>query len=143
MNRFLLSYLLGSAAVLLLAASGAQAQAVAPDFPAQPGTPAPARAAKLPVDAARVRRQQQMSPEDAARDQQLQIMEARTGNTSFGMARGAARPQDKANGGFTVLKFKQLRGQEEKRGETRRVLMGAHTTGEPLNRKKKHKFLFF
>lgn len=89
-----------------------------------------------------------MSPEEAARDQQLQIMEARTGNTTFGMERtGPARPQDNAAGGFTVRKYRELRGQEQQKGTTRRVLMGARTTGEPLKHNhgsaRKHKFLFF
>lgn len=121
----------------------ARAQSTAPDFPAPATAAAPRSAAKLPVDADRARRQAQMSPEEAARDQQMQIMEARTGNTSFGMARrGAYQPQDKANGAFTVRKFRELRGQEQQKGTTRRVQMGARTTGQPLNHKK-HKFLFF
>lgn len=125
-----------------LLAAPAQAQTTAPDFPTS--TSASTRpSAKLPLDAARLRRQQQMSPEEAARDQQLQIMEARTGNTSFGMAKaGPSRQQDKNTGSFRVLKFRELRGQEQKRGDTRRVLLGAHTTGKPL-KQKKHKFLFF
>lgn len=93
-----------------------------------------------------MRRQQQMSPEDAARDQQLQVMEARTGNTSFGMERGGpSRQQDKGSGSFMVRKFKELPGQEQQKGTTRRVQMGARTTGKPLEHKHKakHKFLFF
>lgn len=134
--------IIGSSLLNVLAV---RAQGTAPDFPAS--SPAPARpAAKPPLNAERARRQQQMSPEDAARDQQLQIMEARTGNTSFGMAKGGpSRTQDKKDGSFRVLKFRELRGQEQKRGETRRVLMGARTTGKPLDhgQKAKHKFLFF
>lgn len=126
----------------------AQAQTTAPDFPTQPRAGTPRPAPKLPVDAARTRRQQQMSPEEAARDQQLQIMEARTGNTTFGMERsGPARAQDNTSGRFTVRKYRELRGQEQQKGTTRRVLMGARTTGEPLKHKhgstRKHKFLFF
>lgn len=140
MKIFVAALLAGAA----LLPAAALAQVTAPDFPTQPTAAAPRQATKLPVDAARMRRQQQMSPEDAARDQQLQIMEARTGNTSFSMERGGpSRQPDKGNGGFTVRKFRQLRGQEEKRGETRRVAMGARTTGQPLNHKKKHRFLFF
>lgn len=124
----------------------AHAQTTAPDFPAAPAaSAAPRPAPKLPVDAARAKRQAQMSPEDAARDQQLQVMEARTGNTSFGTERSGPA-KDKSTGGFTVRKFRELRGQEQQKGSTRRVLMGARTTGEPLNHKHKagkHKFLFF
>jgi hypothetical protein len=85
-----------------------------------------------------------MSPEDAARDQQLQLLEARTGNTSFGAERGGpARQMDRAGGSFTVRKFKALPGQEQKRGESRRVMLGAHTTGKPLVHDRKKKFLLF
>lgn len=141
-NCFAAALLVGSA--LLLAAPTARAQSAAPDFPAAAKVASPPRS--LPADAARARRQQQMSPEDAARDQQLQVMEARTGNTSFGMERGGpARQQDKGSGSFTVRKFKELPGQEQQKGTTRRVLMGARTNGQPLvhKHKTKHKFLFF
>ena len=87
-----------------------------------------------------------MSPEDAARDQQLQVLEARTGNTSFGAERGGPfRQLDKAGGSFTVRKFRALPGQEQKKGESRRVQMGGRTTGKPLvhGHGKKKRFLFF
>jgi hypothetical protein len=87
-----------------------------------------------------------MSPEEAAHDQQMQLLEARTGNTSFGAERGGPyRQMDKTGGSFTVRKFRALPGQEQKRGESRRVLMGARTTGKPLvhDRGRKKKFLFF
>ncbi|MDO7887473.1 hypothetical protein [Hymenobacter cheonanensis] len=132
-----------SASILLLSAPVAQAQATAPDFPS---SASPARPAPGPPDNARARRQQQMSPEDAARDQQLQLLEARTGNTSFGAEKGGPyRQLDKTGGSFTVRKFKALPGQDQKRGESRRVLMGARTTGKPLvhDRGRKKKFLFF
>lgn len=122
----------------------AQAQTTAPDFPT-PGSPARS-AVPAPADGARARRQQQMSPEDAARDQQLQLLEARTGNTSFGAEKGGPyRQLDKTGGSFTVRKFRALPGQDQKRGESRRVRMGARTTGKPLvhDRGRKKKFLFF
>ncbi len=131
----------------LLTAPAARAQTSAPDFPA-PGSPARA-AATPPADANRARRQQQMSPDDAARDQQLQVLEARTGNTSFGAERGGPfRQLDKAGGSFTVRKFRALPGQEQKKGESRRVRMGGRVKGKPLvhehgSNKKKHRFLFF
>jgi len=131
-------------ATCLLLAPAAQAQTTAPNFPT-PGAPArPAPGA--PTDDARTRRQQQMSPEDAARDQQMQLLEARTGNTSFGAERGGPyRQMDKAGGSFTVRKFRALPGQEQKRGESRRVPMGGRTTGKPLvhDHGRKKKFLFF
>jgi hypothetical protein len=133
-----------SVSSFLLTIAVAQAQATAPNFPA-PGSPArPTVPASM--DGTRVRRQQQMSPEEAARDQQMQLLEARTGNTSFGAEKGGPyRQLDKAGGSFTVRKFKALPGQEQKRGESRRVLMGARTTGKPLvhDHGRKKKFLLF
>lgn len=125
-------------------ASAAQAQTTAPDFPS-PGQQPRSTASPVP-DATRTRRQQQMSPEDAARDQQLQVLEARTGNTSFGAEKGGPyRQLDKTGGSFTVRKFRALPGQEQERGVSRRVMMGGRTKGKPLvhGRSQKKKFLFF
>lgn len=132
-NLFAAGLLAGS--VLLLTVSAAQAQ-----------TAAPARgAAPTPLDPARARRQQQMSPEDAARDQQLQILEARTGNTSFGVGNnGAPRQYDKSNGAFTVRKFRVMRGQKQKHGMSRQA-PGIDPKGKPLVHEhgRRKKFLFF
>ncbi|TDN37615.1 hypothetical protein E4631_01740 [Hymenobacter sp. UV11] len=143
MNKLVAAVLLaGSASLLALPA--AQAQTAAPDFPTagRPARPAPTPSG----NADRARRQQQMNPEDAARDQQLQVLEARTGNTSLGAERGGPyRQLDKSGGSFTVRKFRALRGQEQERGVSRRVPMGARTTGKPLvhDHGRKKKFLFF
>lgn len=86
-----------------------------------------------------------MTPEDAARDQQLQILEARTGNTSFGASSGKPSHQyDKSSGGFTLRKYRAMPGQENKRG-TGHQAPGSITKGQPLvhNHKRKKKFLFF
>jgi hypothetical protein len=86
-----------------------------------------------------------MSPEEAARDQQLQILEARTGNTSFGAGtNGPARQYDKSNGAFTVRRYKGMPGQEQKRG-VGRPTYGINPKGQPLvhDHKKKKKFLLF
>ena len=136
------SFLLG--ATLLFSSPVAHAQASAPDFPAA-GTPARSSAASL-INPDRARRQQQMSPEDAARDQQLQILEARTGNTSFGTERGGPyRQLDKGGNAFTLRKFKAMPGQEQKRGMSKRVVMGANPKGKPLvhDHSRKKRFLFF
>jgi hypothetical protein len=125
---------------ILLGASAAQAQSPAAGNPAAGDSPS----AKA-IDPARTRRQQQMTPEEAARDQQLQILEARTGNTSFGASSGGAyRQYDKTNGSFTVRKFKAMRGQENKRGIGHQA-PGSVTKGQPLvhNHGRKKKFLFF
>jgi len=141
-NLVTIALLAGSA--LFANTPAARAQTTAPNFPA-PGSPA--RPAPTPSGSAdRARRQQQMSPEDAARDQQLQVLEARTGNTSLGAERGGPyRQLDKSGGSFTVRKFRALRGQEQERGVSRRVPMGARTTGKPLmhDHSRKKKFLFF
>ncbi|TVT37794.1 hypothetical protein FNT36_21740 [Hymenobacter setariae] len=124
---------------VLLGTSAAQAQS------ATLGAPAASEAPAKGIDPARTRRQQQMTPEEAARDQQLQILEARTGNTSFGAANGGAyRQYDKRNGGFTVRKFKAMPGQENKRGLGHQA-PGSITKGQPLvhNHGRKKKFLFF
>ena len=137
MNQVTVAALLAGS-FLAFAAPAACAQTVAPDMPATAATARPVPAAA----AARARRQQQMSPEDAARDQQLQILEARTGNTSFGMERGGpARQLDKSGGAFTVRKFKAMPGQEQERGVSKRVVMGGRTTGRPLAHKRR--FLIF
>ena len=132
-----------AASTLLLSAAGALAQTTAPDFPS---SARPTRPGAGVPDNARTRQQQQMSPEEAARDQQLQLLESRTGNTSFGSEKGGPyRQLDKAGGGFTVRKFKALPGQDQKRGESRRVPMGARTNGKPLvhDHGRKKKFLLF
>lgn len=135
--------LFAGAGLLAGAPTTARAQAqpaspqVAPDFPAAPAAPRPA-------DDARTRRRQQMSPEDAARDQQLQILEARTGNTSFASRTGPERQFDKGNGAFTVRKFKSKSARYNmKKGQSRPVV-GIDPKGERLIEKKHRKhFLFF
>jgi hypothetical protein len=85
------------------------------------------------------------TPEDAAREQQLRILEARAGNTSFGDGNGGAFKQyDKNSGGFTVRRFRAMPGQENKRGEGH-LASGSNPKGQPLvhSRKQKKKFLFF
>ncbi|GAA4508306.1 hypothetical protein GCM10023172_40190 [Hymenobacter ginsengisoli] len=131
-------------AASLLAAPAAQAQTTAPNFPMLGSSKQPA--APSAPDNARTRRQQQMSPEDAARDQQLQLLEARTGNTSLGAERGGPyRQMDKAGSSFTLRKFRALPGQEQERGVSRRVIMGGRTKGKPLVHEhgRKKKFLLF
>jgi hypothetical protein len=136
-NLFIAGVLTGS--FVLLGAVAVQAQTSAPNTAA---TGAPAK----PVDPARMRRQQQMTPEEAARDQQLQVLEARTGNTSFGAGSsgGGYREYDKRGGGFTIRKYKAMPGQENKRGLGHQA-PGSITKGQPLvhNRSRKKKFLFF
>lgn len=135
-NLFAAGLLTGS--LVLVSASLAQAQS-------SPPSPAAGESAAKAVDPARMRRQQQMTPEEAARDQQLQILEARTGNTSFGASSGSTyRQYDKSGGAFTVRKYKAMPGQENKRGLGHQA-PGSITKGQPLvhDHSRKKKFLFF
>ncbi|RZK43437.1 MAG: hypothetical protein EOO57_00230 [Hymenobacter sp.] len=85
----------------------------------------------------------QQTPEEVAQEQQLRILEARAGNTSFGDGNGGAfRQLDKNTGGFTVRKFKALPGQENKRGEGHQA-PGIDPKGEPLKSKRKRNFFSF
>ncbi|RYF15092.1 MAG: hypothetical protein EOO77_13670 [Oxalobacteraceae bacterium] len=80
------------------------------------------------------------TPEEVAQEQQLRILEARAGNTSFGDGNGKAfRQLDKNSGGFTVRKFKALPGQDNKRGEGHQA-PGIDPKGEPLKAKRKRSF---
>ena len=134
-NLFAAGLLAGS--LVVVGTSSARAQSSAPSAASE----APAKS----IDPARTRRQQQMTPEEAARDQQLQILEARTGNTSFGASSGGAyRQYDKTNGAFTVRRYKAMPGQENKRGLGHQA-PGSVTKGQPLvhEHSRKKKFLFF
>jgi hypothetical protein len=135
-NLFAAGLFTGS--LVLLGALSVQAQSSAPSSAA---SEVPSKS----IDPNRMRRQQQMTPEEAARDQQLQVLEARTGNTSFGAGSGGAyRQYDKSNGSFTVRKYKAMPGQENKRGLGHQA-PGSITKGQPLvhNHSRKKKFLFF
>jgi len=100
-------------------------------------------------DVARMQRRMTMNPDEAKRDQQLEVLEARSGmtaNTSFGRGSGPARQYDKAAGGFTLKKFKDKRHgtARQKRGQSHPA-PGIDPKGKPLTHKykaKKH-FLFF
>jgi hypothetical protein len=93
---------------------------------------------------ARNQRRAAMTPDEIKRDQQLELLEARTGNTSFGSKNGPERQFDKASGGFMVRKFKAKAGfMEQKRGMTH-AIGGSNPAGKPLvHRHKRNKFLFF
>ena len=100
------------------------------------------------ADIANMQRRMNMNPEDAKRDQQIELLEARAGgsaNTSFGRSSGPARQYEKGSGGFTVRKFKagkHTRNAMMKKGEGR-AAPGIDPKGKPLNHKKKKRFLPF
>lgn len=100
------------------------------------------------TDIARMQQRMSMNPDEAKRDQQMEILEARSGmstaNTSFGRSSGPARQFEKGSGGFTVRKFKDNRvgTARQKRGQTRAAGF-VDPKGKPLSHKKKKHFLFF
>ena len=133
--------------VLGLATTPKATAQAAPDFPsAQPATgrnaAKPARNERGTAQLSREQRRAQMTPEEAQQDQQLQIMEARTGNTSF--ARGDERQLDKAHGAFTVRKFKQRPGTAKEVRGMSHPAGGMVMRGKPLvHNHNKKKFLLF
>ena len=98
---------------------------------------------------ARNQRRATMTPDEAKRDQQMELLEARTGNTSFGGRNGAPERQfdsNRSGNGFMVRKFKTQPGKPgyvAKRGSSHPV-GGSNPAGKPLVHKHGHKkFLFF
>ncbi|UYZ62753.1 hypothetical protein [Hymenobacter weizhouensis] len=139
-------------AVVVLTAAPARAQSsVSPDNIGQPRSAtesAPRKKRKSsPTDVARMQQRMSMNPDEVKRDQQMEILEARsgaTGNTSFNRSAGPARQFDKGSGGFTVRKFKDNRigTARQKRGQTRPAGY-VDPKGKPLKHKKKKSFLSF
>jgi hypothetical protein len=131
---------------LFIAPAYAQTTAPTPDQP-DAGKPRRQKAKDDTADVARMQRRMGMNPNEAKRDQQLEILEARSGataNTSFGRGTGPARQYDKGAGGFTVKKFKDKRvgTNRQKRGQGR-AAPGIDPKGKPLKHKKRNGFLFF
>lgn len=123
--------------VLGLTTTIGRAQSTAPDFPTGPpaqGSPeaAPSRGRGSAKDQAREQARAQMTPEEAKHDEQMAILEARTGNTSFSRSTGPDRQLDGKTKGFTVRKFKDSPGAaKQERGMTHDP-SGAMTQGKPL-----------
>ena len=149
MNKLITAALLG--VLSLGTAAVAQAQ-TGPAFP-EPGQSRNPEAARTngtnAQELARNQRRAAMSPAEIKQDQQLALLEARTGNTSFG-TKGPDRQFDsnRSGGGFMVRKFRAQAGKpgyaENKRGQSHFV-GGADPAGKPLVHKhsRTHKFLFF
>ncbi|MBO2013059.1 hypothetical protein [Hymenobacter negativus] len=96
---------------------------------------------------ARNQRRAAMTPEELKRDQQMELLEARTGNTSFGGNGGPERQFDsgRSGNGFVVKKYKAKAGfLEGKRGQSHPI-GGSNPAGKPLvhKHKSKNKFLLF
>ena len=149
MNKLFAAALLG--VLSFGTAAVAQAQ-TGPAFP-EPGRPTSHEVGRPnstnAQELARNQRRAAMSPEEIKKDQQLALLEARTGNTSFG-THGPDRQFDsnRSGGGFMVRKFKAQAGKpgyaENKRGQGR-SFGGSNPEGKPLVHKhpRKHRFLFF
>ncbi|MCR5888510.1 hypothetical protein LRS06_12180 [Hymenobacter sp. J193] len=131
------------------AVSEADAQAAGPQGPAGPAFEQPAAPQKAPrkrkasaTDIARMQRRMAMNPDEAKRDQQIEVLEARAGG-STSMGRGTSRQYESGNGGFTVRRFRDKTGSAtQKRGQTRPA-PGINPKGKPLKHKKTKRFLFF
>ena len=100
---------------------------------------------------ARNQRRAAMSPDEIKRDQQVDLLEARTGNTSFGGRNGTPERQfdsNRSGSGFMVRKFKAQPGKpgyaQQRRGMSH-PMGGSNPAGKPLVHKHKSnkKFLFF
>ncbi|WBO84601.1 hypothetical protein [Hymenobacter yonginensis] len=153
MKKLIATSLLASAALLSKpAAAQAPRSVIAPDAPGRQPNEQVQRKGKRKAsdtDIANMQRRMNMNPDDAKRDQQVELLEARAGggsaNTSFGRASGPARQYEKGAGGFTVRKFKagkHTRNAMMKKGQGRPA-PGIDPKGKPLTHKKKKKFLFF
>jgi len=123
------------------ASSGAHAQ-TGPAFPSAGKVNSEAGArqnSRLNADElARNQRRASMTPEEIKRDQQMELLEARTGNTSFGH-NGPDRQFDNRSGGFMVRKFKSRSGAEQKRGMSHTPGF-SDPKGKPLVRKRTNRF---
>jgi uncharacterized iron-regulated membrane protein len=149
MNKLLTAALLG---VLSLGATAVAQAQTGPAFPERGQNRNPEAARTNTTNAqelARNQRRAAMTPDEIKKDQQLALLEARTGNTSFG-TKGPDRQFDsnRSGGGFMVRKFRAQPGKpgyaENKRGQSH-FMGGSNPAGKPLvhKQKNKHRFLFF
>ncbi|KAA9325544.1 hypothetical protein F0P96_19630 [Hymenobacter busanensis] len=100
------------------------------------------RKAGSPDDLARMQRRMSMNPDEVKRDQQIEVLEARSGVTSYSAGSSAgSRQYEKGSGGFTVKRFRDKNSAAlQKRGQSRPA-PGIDPKGKPLKHKKPHKFL--
>ena len=139
----------------LVTATAAHAQTAGPTFPGtKPGTSEAGARRNVGNNAeelARNQRRASMTPDEIKRDQQLELLEARTGNTSFGRSSGPERQFDsnRGGGGFMLRKFKASPGKpgyvEQKRGMSH-AIGGSNPAGKPLvhyHKNRKNRFFIF
>ena len=148
MKFFLAAALLGS--LSMVAASNANAQS-GPAFPT-PGQSSNEAGTRRnngnnAEELLRNQRRAAMTPDQIKEDQQLELLQSRTGNTSFGRTSAPDRQFDsnRSGQGFMVRKYKAKKGFSElKRGMSHSV-GGSNPPGKPLVHKskmKKKSFLF-
>ncbi|MET4074439.1 hypothetical protein [Hymenobacter sp. UYCo722] len=149
MNKLIAAALLGVLSIGTAAVAQAQTGPAFPE-PGQSRNPEAARTNGTNAqELARNQRRAAMTPDEIKKDQQLALLEARTGNTSFG-TKGPDRQFDsnRSGGGFMVRKFRAQAGKpgyaEGKRGQSH-FIGGSNPDGKPLVHKhtRKHRFLFF
>jgi len=149
MKNWLAAALLGG--LSFLAAPAVRAQTGGPAFPA-PGQATSEAAARRSAgtnaeDLARNQRRAAMTPDEIKRDQQLELLEVRTGNTSFGGRNGAPERQfdsNRSGNGFVVRKFRARPGFGEQKRGLSHPIGGSNPAGKPLVHRHGHKkFLFF
>ena len=135
----------------MVATSAARAQTSAPAFPAAGQSTSEANARRATGnnadELARNQRRAAMTPDQIKQDQQMELLQARTGNTSFGRNGGPERQFDsnRSGGGFMVRKYRAKKGFADlKRGSTHAV-GSSNPKGKPLvhKSKMKKKFLVF
>ena len=150
MNKLIAAALLGALSIGTAAVAQAQTGPVFPEPSQNRNTEASRRTSSTnEQELARNQRRAAMTPDEIKKDQQLALLEARTGNTSFG-AKGPDRQFDsnRSGGGFMVRKFRAQAGKpgyaEKKRGQSH-FMGSSNPEGKPLVHKhpRKHKFLFF
>ncbi|GAA4382523.1 hypothetical protein [Hymenobacter koreensis] len=92
-------------------------------------------------DVTRMQRRMSMNPDEVKRDQQIEVLEARSGVTSYSSAGGdGTRHYEKGNGGFTVKRFRdKSNAAMQKRGQSRPA-PGIDPKGKPLKHKKSKGF---
>ncbi len=141
--KFLLAATLLSG-LSLIAVGNAAAQS-GPAFPT-PGQSSQATARRTTgnnaEELARNQRRAAMTPDQIKQDQQMELLQARTGNTSFGRNGTPDRQldSDRSGRGFMLRKYKAKKGFSElKRGTSHSMVGASNPPGKPLVHKNKRK----
>ncbi|ALW84541.1 hypothetical protein AUC43_05245 [Hymenobacter sedentarius] len=96
---------------------------------------------------ARNQRRAAMTPDQIKQDQQMELLQARTGNTSFGRGGGPERQFDsnRSGNGFIVRKYRAKKGFADLKRGTTHAVGSSNPKGKPLVHKSKmrKRFLLF